>query len=144
MGPRVAVVSPGAGLSESPGGPACPHLGRDTRCPAAVGVGWLGDTRLAGRLFPALAGWMHGRLPVNLLVSGPVPSPRYCLSQLKGPVVWLPQEECSGGGEKNQYLERVTDAREPTLHPAAPLSSVPSDCAPFQLPESLRLTPVTP
>lgn len=110
MGPRVVVVSPGAGPSESRGGPACPHLGRDTGCLAAVGVGWLGDTRLAGRLFPALAGWMQGRLPVNLLVSGPVPSPRCCLSQLKGPVVWLPQEERSAGGEKNRYLERVTDA----------------------------------
>lgn len=75
-----------------------------------MGVGWLGDTRLAGRLLPALAGWMLGRLPVNSSVSGSVLSPRCLPALAQGAGVWLPLEERSGGGEENRFLERVTDA----------------------------------
>lgn len=117
----------------SRGGPACPHLGRDAGCPAAVGVGWLGDNRLAGRLLPALAGWMHGRLPVNSLVSGPVPSSRCCLRQVKGPVVWLPQEERSGGeGKRTDFLnvslmpESPPSSRSPSQLPSFGLCSLPA------------------
>lgn len=76
---------------------------------------------------------MHGRLPVNSLVSGTVPSSRCCLRQLKGLVVWLPQEERSGGeGKRTDFLnvslmpESPPSSRSPSQLPSFGLCSLPA------------------